>query len=219
MARPVRISAPAASVRHLQHLRDVALVRDRTGVAAHRHVLHGAIRDGIELICVAGQRLCCPGVWPRLNLIGFAVWSARASERSQWVEWVTWGARMEWAEQQKGRADHMQPGEQDLADKVLSAVHGDLSRSWPSSITSGAALIPHSGQCSSLRAQRDPASGLPLEMAAPRRGRRQSPTAPRCGRPNSMARSDEVSRDEVERILIYPPPLAAVFCLWTASGR
>jgi len=72
--------------------------------------------------------------------------AARASERSHWVEGVTWGARMEGAEQQKGRADRMQPSEQDLTEEVPSAVHGDLSRSWPSLITSGAALIPHSGQ-------------------------------------------------------------------------
>jgi len=34
-----------------------------------------------------------------------------------------------------------------------------------------------------------------------------------------MARSDEVSLYEVERILIYPPPLAPIYWLWTASGR
>src|SRR3954469_24299844 len=36
---------------------------------------------------------------------------------------MPWGARMEGAEEQKRRADHVQPHEQDLADEVLSAVH------------------------------------------------------------------------------------------------
>ena len=111
---------------------------------------------------------------------------------------------MEGAEQQKGRADCMQASEQDLTDEALSAVHGDLSRPWPSLITSGAALIPHSGQCSSLEFVREVILSVRLtsSLRAVELGSSASERGWRC--------------DEVERILIYPPPLAPIFCLWTA---
>src|SRR4051794_18210171 len=44
-------------------------------------------------------------------------------EPPYWIERVPWGARMEWAKEQKRRADRVKPSEQDLADQVLSAVH------------------------------------------------------------------------------------------------
>jgi hypothetical protein len=45
------------------------------------------------------------------------------SEGREGVKDMTWGARMEGSKEQKRRADHVKPGEQDLADEVLSAVH------------------------------------------------------------------------------------------------
>ena len=39
------------------------------------------------------------------------------------VERMPWGARMEGAEKQKRRADHVQPPEQDLANEAFSDVH------------------------------------------------------------------------------------------------
>jgi hypothetical protein len=45
------------------------------------------------------------------------------SEGLEGVKDVTWGERMERSKEQKRRADHVQPSEQDLAGEVLSAVH------------------------------------------------------------------------------------------------
>ena len=47
----------------------------------------------------------------------------QASERPHGVKRVTWGERVEGSKEQKRRADHVQPREQDLADELLRAVH------------------------------------------------------------------------------------------------
>jgi len=48
---------------------------------------------------------------------------APRSEGWEGVKDVTWGERVEGSKEQKRRADHVQPREQDLAGEVLRAVH------------------------------------------------------------------------------------------------
>jgi hypothetical protein len=58
------------------------------------------------------------------------------SEGWEGVKDVTWGERVEGSEEQKRRADHVQPRAKDLAGEVLRAVHAtsrgcSINRSCP----------------------------------------------------------------------------------------
>jgi hypothetical protein len=58
------------------------------------------------------------------------------SEGWEGVKDVTWGERVEGSEEQKRRADHVQPRAKDLAGEVLSAIHAtsrgcSINRSCP----------------------------------------------------------------------------------------
>ena len=69
----------------------------------------------------AGQQRGPRALSPKMQVRGWA-W-VPGSERPHRIERVPWSTRMEGAQQQKRRADHVQPREQDLADELLRAVH------------------------------------------------------------------------------------------------
>ena len=67
----------------------------------------------------------CARALHSLNAISITAVRAKrqASEGPHGVKRVTWGEWMEGSKEQKRRADHVQPSEQDLAGEFLSAVH------------------------------------------------------------------------------------------------